>query len=91
MLEPAPGHLLVASPLLEDPNFARTVVLIGDHTDEGTFGLVLNRPLGLDPGDEMPQWSRLLAPPRTVFSGGPVSPEAGRARAAGRSTGRSGW
>lgn len=38
------GHLLVASPHMEDPNFARTVVLIVQHSDEGAFGLVLNRP-----------------------------------------------
>ena len=38
------GHLLVASPHLPDPNFARTVVLIVKHSDEGAMGLVLNRP-----------------------------------------------
>lgn len=47
---PAPlqaGTLLVASLDLEDPNFNRTVVLIIQHGDEeGTMGLVLNRPLG---------------------------------------------
>jgi len=75
MLEPAPGHLLVASPLLEDPNFRRTVVFIGDHGPDGTFGLVLNRPLGIDPSDEVPEWSSLLTTPLTLFSGGPVSPD----------------
>jgi putative transcriptional regulator len=38
------GHFLVASPHLDDPNFARTVVLVIQHDDEGAFGLVLNRP-----------------------------------------------
>lgn len=76
MLQPAPGHLLVASPILEDGNFDRTVILIGDHNAEGTFGLVLNRPLGLDPAEELPEWSKLLASPATLFDGGPVSPEA---------------
>ena len=76
MLQPAPGHLLIASPILEDSNFDRTIVLIGDHSPDGTFGLVLNRPLGIDPGPEVPDWSPLLAPPATLFSGGPVSPEA---------------
>ena len=75
MLQPAPGHLLIASPLLEDPNFARTVVLIGDHNADSTFGLILNRSLDLDPDQELPDWSRLLAPPASLFSGGPVSPE----------------
>lgn len=38
------GKLLVASPHLPDPNFARTVVLLIHHEDQGAFGLVLNRP-----------------------------------------------
>lgn len=40
------GHLLVAAPKLGDPNFARTVILIVQHGDEGAFGLVLNQPSG---------------------------------------------
>ncbi len=38
------GHLLVASPYLVDPNFVQTVVLLIHHSDEGAFGVVLNRP-----------------------------------------------
>lgn len=38
------GHLLVATPELLDPNFARSVVLLIQHNDEGAMGLVLNRP-----------------------------------------------
>jgi putative transcriptional regulator len=37
------GHLLVASPHLADPNFVRTVVLLIHHSEEGAFGVVLNR------------------------------------------------
>jgi putative transcriptional regulator len=37
------GKLLVASPDLADPNFARSVVLMVHHEDEGAFGLILNR------------------------------------------------
>jgi putative transcriptional regulator len=39
------GQLLLASPALMDPNFARSVILIVQHNDEGALGLVLNRPL----------------------------------------------
>lgn len=38
------GHLLIASPKLGDPNFFRTVVLLVRHSEQGAFGLVLNRP-----------------------------------------------
>jgi putative transcriptional regulator len=37
------GQLLIASPALLDPNFARTVVLIAVHSEEGALGLILNR------------------------------------------------
>src|ERR1700720_344277 len=39
------GQLLLASSRLADPNFARAVVLMVSHGEEGSLGLVLNRPL----------------------------------------------
>lgn len=39
------GKLLVAAPTLEDPNFARSVVLLVRHNEEGALGVILNRPL----------------------------------------------
>ena len=47
MPAPAPGSILVAEPPMADPNFRRAVVLVCEHTTEGSFGLVLNRPAGL--------------------------------------------
>lgn len=38
------GHLLVASPGLLDPNFARSVLLMFEHNKQGAAGLILNRP-----------------------------------------------
>ena len=38
------GRLLVATPALADPNFDRAVVLLLDHDEEGSLGVVLNRP-----------------------------------------------
>ena len=38
------GRLLVANPLLPDPNFDRTVVLLLAYSEEGAFGVILNRP-----------------------------------------------
>jgi putative transcriptional regulator len=39
------GQFLIASPKLVDPNFARSVVLMVQHGEEGALGLVVNRPL----------------------------------------------
>ena len=41
--EPKKGDLLISEPFLPDPNFERTVVLICEHSEDGTFGFVLNR------------------------------------------------
>ncbi|HSN56900.1 MAG TPA: YqgE/AlgH family protein, partial [Candidatus Sulfomarinibacteraceae bacterium] len=46
------GQMLIAMPSLGDPNFSRTVVLLGAHSpDEGAFGLVINRPLDVELAD----------------------------------------
>jgi len=69
------GRLLVATPLLDDPNFERTVVMLIDHDDEGSVGVVLNRP-GMVPVKEvLPAFELLAASPGVVFGGGPVMPE----------------
>ncbi len=41
--DPDRGDLLISEPFLSDPNFERTVILICEHNDQGTFGLVLNK------------------------------------------------
>ncbi|MEY3941876.1 MAG: hypothetical protein RIR07_762 [Bacteroidota bacterium] len=43
-MQPQTGTFLMAHPLLDDGNFARCVVLLTEHNDDGTVGLVLNRP-----------------------------------------------
>lgn len=68
----ATGVLLVAAPALEDPNFRRTVILLCEHGDQGSFGLVLNRPLTLTPGEV---FESLDAVPHPIAYGGPVQPE----------------
>ena len=41
--EPESGDFLISEPFLNDPNFERTVILLCEHSDEGTFGLILNK------------------------------------------------
>jgi putative transcriptional regulator len=66
------GRLLVALPVLVDPNFDRTIVLVLEHGDEGALGVVLNRPGDLRLDDPLPSWADVAAPPAVVFVGGPV-------------------
>lgn len=70
------GRLLVATPVLADPNFARTVVLLLEHDDDGALGIVLNRPGEARVDEVAPGWERLAAAPGVVFGGGPVQPDA---------------
>ncbi|MEU5522362.1 YqgE/AlgH family protein [Streptomyces sp. NPDC093250] len=67
------GRLLVATPALADPNFDRAVVLLLDHDEEGSLGVVLNRPTPVDVGDILEGWAALTGEPGVVFQGGPVS------------------
>lgn len=69
------GRLLIASPLLLDPNFRRTVVLVLAHGPEGAVGVVLNRPTELAVADHLPFGAAFATPPAVFFLGGPVAPE----------------
>ena len=80
MDEPLPaslrGHLLVAAPSLIDPNFRRTVVLVGEHGEEGALGVVLNRPSEVTVGEAVPPLGGLVGEDALVWVGGPVQPQA---------------
>ena len=78
--ELAPGFL-VAAPVLLDPNFRRTVVLLVDHRPEGSLGFVINRPANVRlPGmlDALSVREPAPQPPDApVLVGGPVAPDTG--------------
>ncbi|MEU8886922.1 YqgE/AlgH family protein [Streptomyces sp. NPDC048442] len=67
------GRLLVATPALADPNFDRAVVLLIDHDDAGSLGVVLNRPTAVGVDQILAPWAELAGAPGVVFRGGPVS------------------
>ncbi len=73
-MDSARGQLLIAGPSLIDPNFWRTVVLVVEHSEEGAFGLVLNRPSETSVGEAVPELEELLDPAEALFIGGPVQP-----------------
>jgi putative transcriptional regulator len=68
------GQLLIAAPSLSD-FFARTVVLVIEHTEEGAMGIVLNRPTEAPVTEIVERLADLAAPDDVVHVGGPVSPE----------------
>ena len=70
------GQLLIAGPSLLDPNFRRAVVLVGEHTDEGALGVVLNRASEATVEDAVPELSTLIDDEELVHVGGPVQPSA---------------
>src|SRR3954452_7694325 len=74
-LEAAAGRLLVATPLLGDPNFNRTVVYLLEHDGGGTVGVILNRPSHTPVGQVLPSWEDAVSGPAVVFNGGPVQPD----------------
>lgn len=71
-MDPAPGRLLIASPTLADPNFARTIVLLLDAGHDGALGVVLNRPTTLEVREVLAGWEPVVAGPGVMFHGGPV-------------------
>jgi putative transcriptional regulator len=74
-LPPAGGRLLVATPLLGDPHFSRTVVYLLEHDGGGTVGVVMNRPSHTPVGQVLPDWHDAVSGPAVVFGGGPVQPD----------------
>lgn len=75
------GRLLIATPSMQDSDFAKSVILVCEHNADGALGLVINRRLPLKLGDilaklNIPAESAdLKATP--LFSGGPVENERG--------------
>lgn len=68
-LKPKRGRLLISYPLLNDPYFKRTVVLLCEHNEEGSFGFVLNKYLDISLSelvDELPDTTNRIS------MGGPV-------------------
>ncbi len=63
------GLILLAEPFMLDPNFTEAAVLLCEHTELGTTGFILNRPLDIHIRELLPDFPDFRAP---VFLGGPV-------------------
>lgn len=71
-MESLAGKLLIASPGLLDPNFARTVVFLLSHSANGALGVIINRPSEARLENHLPGWAAVVASPSVFFHGGPV-------------------
>ncbi len=95
-MQPAAGSLLIASATLADPNFARCVLLLLDSNEDGSLGVILNRPSQTPVAEVLDAWQDMVSPPAVFFRGGPVEGNAAlavgmlAARAAGAEE-PSGW
>jgi len=68
-LKPTKGKILISEPFLVDYYFKRSVVLLAEHNEEGTFGLILNKPVEMKISDIIEGFPDFDAP---VYLGGPV-------------------
>ena len=66
------GKLLISAPSLMDPNFIRTVVLVGEHNEDGALGVILNRPSETAVAEAVPDLADLVDDDDPVYMGGPV-------------------
>lgn len=71
--DPLAGRFLIATPLIDLPPFGRSVVLLLEHDETGSVGLILNKDSGLLVADLLPDVAPLVTEPAHVFIGGPVS------------------
>jgi len=72
-LKPSIGRLLISEPNLRDFYFSKSIVLLVEHSaDEGTFGLIINKPIHLKMNQVVKEFPEVDFP---LFLGGPVHPE----------------
>ena len=69
-IAPAAGRLLISEPFMADPNFKRSVILLAEHSEDGTLGYVLNQQSEYRLGDVLPDVNYSDMP---VYIGGPVA------------------
>lgn len=71
-IPPKKGRVLVAEPFLQGFHFSRALILITEHNEHGSMGVVLNKRLQVTAGDLIKSFPLEDV---TLWSGGPVSPD----------------
>ena len=68
---PSRGKILISEPFLRDVTFGRSVILLIDHTEEGSMGLVINKQLPLLLNDIIMEFKYIDEIP--LYKGGPIA------------------
>ncbi len=68
-IKPSQGKVLVSEPFTNDYYFKRSVVLLAEHNDEGSYGMVFNKPLYINLNELIKDFPKFDAP---LYLGGPV-------------------
>ena len=72
LMKPEAGHFLIALPSLQDPSFMRTVIYLLEHSDTGTLGLIVNRPVPVKLSDIWDECPDSMDSKELCAEGGPV-------------------
>jgi putative transcriptional regulator len=64
------NKILIAKPFLPDPYFRRSVILMAEHSEEGSVGFVMNKPLKMKVKDLLTNLKEADYP---LYNGGPVA------------------
>lgn len=67
---PSKGKILISEPFLDDATFGRSVILLVDHTNEGSMGLIINKQLPMMLNEVINEFKYLDDIP--LFKGGPI-------------------
>ena len=70
IIKPKEGIILISEPSLRDFYFRQSVVLLAEHNKEGTFGIIINKPIEAQLNDILKEFPEFNAP---VYLGGPVN------------------
>ena len=68
-LAPARGRLLISEPFMGDYYFGRSVILLAEHNNEGSFGVIMNKPVTATFNEVLKDFPEFDAP---IYLGGPV-------------------
>ncbi len=71
-IKPGPGKILISEPFMFDYYFKRSVILLVEHDNEGSFGVIINKPMTVDFNEVIKDFPDFTS---KVYLGGPVKPD----------------